>query len=151
MAALKNPLFGGAAAPKPISEDGNLAVEVREQLDEDANTRPLLVQPSSTENVSSPGHSIEVRHLQTSTSEGQDPSQKVPSKFAVEHRWIPSFIACGDLSAWDSDATYALPPDYVALNPVQPPTAPPYRKALELRKQMGGAYGKTKLRKAGQS
>lgn len=151
MAALKNPLFGGAAAPRPIWGDGNLAVEVREELDEDANARQLLTQPSSTKDMSTSGHSIEVRHLHTSTSEDQPPPQKLPSKFAVEHRWIPSFIACGDLSAWDSDATYALPPDYVTLDPVQPPTAPPYRKALELRKQMGGAYGKTKLRVAGQS
>lgn len=151
MAALKNPLFGGAAAPKPVSEDGNVAVEVREELDEDTNARPVLAQPSSIKDGSTPTHSIEVRHLHTSTSKDKIPSQKLPNKFAVEHRWIPSFIACGDLSAWDSDATYALPPDYVALDPVQPPTAPPYRKALELRKQMGGAYGKTKVRRTEQS
>lgn len=151
MAALKNPLFGGAAAPKPVSEDGNVAVEVREELDEDTNARPILAQPSSIKDGSTPTHSIEVRHLHTSTSKDQIPSQTLPNRFAVEHRWIPSFIACGDLSAWDSDATYALPPDYVALDPVQPPTAPPYRKALELRKQMGGAYGKTKVRRTEQS
>lgn len=60
------------------------------------------------------------------------------------NRWIPPFIACGDLSAWDADASYELPPDYVSLDPVQPPTAPPYKRALELKKKMGGAYGKTK-------
>ncbi|PGH08200.1 tRNA (cytidine32/guanosine34-2'-O)-methyltransferase [Blastomyces parvus] len=59
-------------------------------------------------------------------------------------RWIPPFIACGDLSAWDADASYELPPGYVSLDPVQPPTAPPYKRALELRKEKGGAYGKTK-------
>ncbi|OJD16253.1 hypothetical protein AJ78_03544 [Emergomyces pasteurianus Ep9510] len=59
-------------------------------------------------------------------------------------RWIPPFIACGDLSAWDSDASYELPPGYVSLDPVQPPTAPPYKRALELRREKGGAYGKTK-------
>ncbi|KAI2290067.1 tRNA (uridine-2'-O-)-methyltransferase trm7 [Ophidiomyces ophidiicola] len=59
-------------------------------------------------------------------------------------RWIPPFIACGDLSAWDADASYELPPDHVSLDPVQPPTAPPYKRALELRKAKGGAYGKTK-------
>ncbi|PGH27794.1 hypothetical protein AJ80_00582 [Polytolypa hystricis UAMH7299] len=59
-------------------------------------------------------------------------------------RWIPPFIACGDLSAWDADASYELPPDYVSLDPVQPPTAPPYKKALERRREMGGMYGKTK-------
>jgi tRNA (cytidine32/guanosine34-2'-O)-methyltransferase len=61
-------------------------------------------------------------------------------------RWIPPFLACGDLSAYDSDATYKLPKDRVSLDPVQPPTAPPYRRALEMRKAAGGAYGKTKGR-----
>ncbi|KAI0839921.1 FtsJ-domain-containing protein [Hypoxylon sp. FL0890] len=58
-------------------------------------------------------------------------------------RWIAPFIACGDLSAFDSDASYRLPPDHVSLDPVQPPTAPPYKRALEMRKTFGGAYGKT--------
>jgi tRNA (cytidine32/guanosine34-2'-O)-methyltransferase len=61
-------------------------------------------------------------------------------------RWIAPFLACGDLSAYDSDATYALPKDRVSLDPVQPPTAPPYKRALEMRKLAGGAYGKTKGR-----
>lgn len=60
-------------------------------------------------------------------------------------RWIPPFLACGDLSAYDADASYHLPRDRVTLDPVQPPTAPPYRRALEMRKRMGGAYGKTKM------
>ena len=58
-------------------------------------------------------------------------------------RWIAPFVACGDLSAWDSDATYHLPKDRVSLDPIQPPTAPPYKRALELRRQRGGLYGKT--------
>ncbi|XPS73130.1 tRNA (cytidine(32)/guanosine(34)-2'-O)-methyltransferase [Ascochyta lentis] len=61
-------------------------------------------------------------------------------------RWIAPFLACGDLSAYDSDATYKLPKDRVSLDPVQPPTAPPYKRALEMRKTAGGAYGKTKGR-----
>jgi tRNA (cytidine32/guanosine34-2'-O)-methyltransferase len=60
-------------------------------------------------------------------------------------RWIAPFLACGDLSAFDSDATYQLPKDRQVLDPVQPPTAPPYRRALEMRKKLGGAYGKTKF------
>ncbi|KAI0009348.1 FtsJ-domain-containing protein [Xylariaceae sp. FL0662B] len=58
-------------------------------------------------------------------------------------RWIAPFVACGDLSAFDSDASYRLPPGHISLDPVQPPTAPPYKRALELRKAFGGAYGKT--------
>jgi tRNA (cytidine32/guanosine34-2'-O)-methyltransferase len=42
-------------------------------------------------------------------------------------RWIAPFLACGDLSAFDADASYHLPKDRVTLDPVQPPTAPPYR------------------------
>ena len=59
-------------------------------------------------------------------------------------RWVAPFLACGDLSSWDSDATYELPKDSQSLDPVQPPTAPPYKRALEMRKAAGGAYGKTK-------
>ncbi len=57
-------------------------------------------------------------------------------------RWVAPFIACGDLSAFDSDASYRLPPGHISLDPVQPPTAPPYKRALELRKVAGGAYKK---------
>jgi len=63
-------------------------------------------------------------------------------------RWIAPFMACGDLSAYDADASYHLPKDRVSLDPVQPPTAPPYKRALEMRKAAGGAYGKTSLGKA---
>lgn len=58
-------------------------------------------------------------------------------------RWIAPFIACGDLSAFDSDASYLLPDDHIVLDPVQPPTAPPYKRAIEMRRAAGGAYGKT--------
>lgn len=61
----------------------------------------------------------------------------------AKSRWIAPFVACGDLSAWDADATYHLPKDRVSLDPVQPPTAPPYKRALELRRLQGGLYGRT--------
>jgi len=60
-------------------------------------------------------------------------------------RWIAPFLACGDLSGFDADASYHLPKDRITLDPVQPPTAPPYKRALEMRKAAGGAYGKTSL------
>ncbi|TKA27407.1 hypothetical protein B0A50_05019 [Salinomyces thailandicus] len=59
-------------------------------------------------------------------------------------RWIAPFLACGDLSAFDADASHKLPEGHVSLDPIQPPTAPPYKRALEERKKMGGAYGKVK-------
>ncbi|KAH8789423.1 uridine-2'-O--methyltransferase TRM7 [Hyaloscypha finlandica] len=61
-------------------------------------------------------------------------------------RWIAPFLACGDLSAFDADASYHLSKDRVTLDPVQPPTAPPYKRALEMRKAAGGAYGKTSMK-----
>ena len=68
---------------------------------------------------------------------------EIESESEDSNRWIAPFVACGDLSAWDADATYHLPKDRVSLDPVQPPTAPPYKRALELRRQRGGFYGKT--------
>ncbi|RVW44556.1 putative tRNA (cytidine(32)/guanosine(34)-2'-O)-methyltransferase [Vitis vinifera] len=51
--------------------------------------------------------------------------------------YIP-FLACGDLSGYDSDQSYPLPKvaegTYQSLDPVQPPIAPPYKRALELKK-----------------
>lgn len=55
-------------------------------------------------------------------------------------RWIAPFVACGDLSAFDSDASYQLPEDYVSLDPVQPPIAPPYKRALEMRAAQSALY-----------
>ncbi len=71
------------------------------------------------------------------------PEDEVQAK--AEGRWIAPFLACGDLSAFDADASYHLPKHRVSLDPVQPPTAPPYKRALEMRKAAGGAYGKTNL------
>lgn len=61
-------------------------------------------------------------------------------------RWIAPFLACGDLDSYDADATYRLPAGHVSLDPVQPPTAPPYKEAIERRRIEGGMYGKTKNR-----
>ncbi|TAQ87518.1 hypothetical protein B7494_g4175 [Chlorociboria aeruginascens] len=67
----------------------------------------------------------------------------VQEEVGRDGRWIAPFLACGDLSAFDADATYHLPKDRITLDPIQPPTAPPYKRALEMRKLAGGAYGKT--------
>jgi tRNA (cytidine32/guanosine34-2'-O)-methyltransferase len=66
------------------------------------------------------------------------------ARFNHETRWIAPFLACGDLSSFNSDSSYSLPKDYVSLDPLQPPTAPPYKRALEERRKASGAYGKTK-------
>jgi tRNA (cytidine32/guanosine34-2'-O)-methyltransferase len=54
-----------------------------------------------------------------------------------EERVVAPFIACGDLSEYDSDATYTLDKSAsrLSLDPVQSPTAPPYKTALELKRK----------------
>ncbi|EAA64037.1 hypothetical protein AN1751.2 [Aspergillus nidulans FGSC A4] len=131
MDTLKNPLFGGAAIPQPVSADGNIAVKVPEE-------KPSIKKSAITSSDSATRDAqTRLLHNDSGDSTTPEPLFNNPQKFAAENRWIPSFIACGDLSAWDSDASYTLPPDYVNLDPVQPPMAPPYRRALELRKEKG--------------
>lgn len=54
------------------------------------------------------------------------------------NRVIVPFLACGDLSAYDSDRTYPLQLDdskeYQYTPPTQPPIQPPYQQACHLRK-----------------
>lgn len=54
------------------------------------------------------------------------------------NRIIVPFVACGDLSGYDADMNYALSqPDksYTYTSPVQPPTAPNYKTALDLKRK----------------
>lgn len=55
----------------------------------------------------------------------------------TNERSVAEFIACGDLSEYDSDATYTLDraTASLSLDPVQSPTAPPYKTALELKRK----------------
>lgn len=69
---------------------------------------------------------------------------EMDTAYDYAERYIAPFLACGDLSAWDADANYKLPEGHISLDPVQPPTSPPYKAALEKRRLDGGAYGKTK-------
>ncbi|CAI5758312.1 unnamed protein product [Candida verbasci] len=50
-----------------------------------------------------------------------------------ETRKMVKFISCGDINDIDSDATYNNL-DKLTLDPIQKPTAPPYKKALEMRR-----------------
>ena len=54
-----------------------------------------------------------------------------------EERLLVPFLACGDLSGYDADQSYDLPVgkgEYRFLEPVQPPTTPAYKSALELKR-----------------
>ena len=45
-------------------------------------------------------------------------------------------MACGDLSGWDADRSYALDAGaYTPLAPVQMPIDPPYREAIARAKE----------------
>jgi len=119
MASLERPLGAGTVLPQPPkSDDAKSEKKVTSRVREDG--------------------AIEI-DLGDETDDEDDVEEG-------GRRWIAPFLACGDLSAYDSDATYHLPKDRVSLDPVQPPTAPPYKRALEMRKLAGGAYGKTKGR-----
>ncbi|EPS69384.1 hypothetical protein M569_05382 [Genlisea aurea] len=54
--------------------------------------------------------------------------------------YIP-FLACGDLNGYDSDRWYPVSKSYEPLEPVQPPIAPPYKRALELKKASNHGHG----------
>lgn len=66
-----------------------------------------------------------------------------PLVVSLEVRQLVPFLACGDLSGWDADRSYDLPTGegYVPLDPVAPPTAPPYKTALELAKGRDARHG----------
>ncbi|KAK4054450.1 tRNA (uridine-2'-O-)-methyltransferase trm7 [Microbotryomycetes sp. JL201] len=52
-----------------------------------------------------------------------------------EMRVIAPFVACGDLSGFDSETFYPqLDAKPTAANPVQPPIAPPYREYMEKKR-----------------
>lgn len=56
--------------------------------------------------------------------------------------FIASFLSCGDLNGWDADRNYSLSKDSVYIAPVQPPTNPAYREALETAGR-GGKFWKS--------
>lgn len=61
---------------------------------------------------------------------------KRPAGMANGPEW--DFVACGDLTDWDSDATFVLEEGREVKDPVQSPVAPPYKKAIERRRLLGG-------------
>lgn len=58
------------------------------------------------------------------------------------NRIVVPFMACGDLSGYDSDQTYPLTTsiggkEYQTLSPIQEPINPPYQTACLLKKNNG--------------
>jgi len=142
-------VFGDVTVAKPRSSRASSV----EAFIVCTNFRPPAGFKASLDNPLGAGRKL---HPETSPqSDGIQPSRRMRedgitelepgSSDGDELRWIAPFLACGDLSAFDADASHKLPEGHVSLEPVQAPTAPPYRRALEERRKMGGAYGKTKL------
>jgi tRNA (cytidine32/guanosine34-2'-O)-methyltransferase len=65
---------------------------------------------------------------------GDNNAETVGTKTWPKDVLVP-FLACGDLSGYDADQSYALDDDGVRLQPVQPPTTPAYKTAIELLKK----------------
>ncbi|KAI9733868.1 MAG: hypothetical protein M1834_002523 [Cirrosporium novae-zelandiae] len=124
--SLENPLGAGARLPSKEPQMDNKKAEwvdgKRRTVGEDGIT--ILEFESNDDN-------------QNSSDKDKNPDH------GTENRWVAPFLACGDLSGWDADATYHLPSNHITLDPVRPPTAPPYKQALEMKRAAGGGNGKT--------
>jgi tRNA (cytidine32/guanosine34-2'-O)-methyltransferase len=131
-----------ASLDEPMGAGDRLAMMVQMKTEQEPIIAPTILQdPEKGTWSSSPSLPVIQRH--DNIVEVTLPEDQAEAK--QQGRWIAPFLACGDLSAFDADASYHLPKDRVSLDPVQPPTAPPYKRALELRKAAGGAYGKTSV------
>lgn len=130
IASLDEPLGVGMKLPEMIKERASQLPIVARATMQDPATGAWDWSPESGHGAQADGI-IEIE-IEDETEQEDD-----------DVRWIAPFIACGDLSAFDSDASYKLPDDHVTLDPIQPPTAPPYKRAIEMRRAAGGAYGKT--------
>ena len=62
--------------------------------------------------------------------------EEIDNKSYLVNRKLIPFMACGDLSGFDSDSTYPLSitDNYQYHEPRQKPIDPPYKKAIELKK-----------------
>ncbi|GKT86082.1 tRNA (uridine-2'-O-)-methyltransferase TRM7 [Colletotrichum tofieldiae] len=136
IASLENPLGVGHKLPEMVEERRSQLPAIADALMQNLVTGKWDTAPTASA-TRGEGQVVEVEAYDE-TDETTDHEKNI--------RWIAPFIACGDLSAFDSDASYQLPEDHVSLDPVQPPTAPPYKRAIELRKAAGGAYGKTSVK-----
>ena len=68
------------------------------------------------------------------TSESH-PDELARDEMVGVNRKIVPFIACGDLSGFDADKSYALDSSAVVLAPTQLPINPAYKVAVDLRRQ----------------
>jgi tRNA (cytidine32/guanosine34-2'-O)-methyltransferase len=133
-----------ASLEEPLGVGDKLSKMVKLGIQQEPIIAPAILQDPSTRSWSG----SRAKPLMTKNEDGVYELSLSEDKEDARQdgRWIAPFLACGDLSAFDADASYHLPKDRITLDPVQPPTAPPYKRALEMRKAAGGAYGKTSLK-----
>ena len=105
----------------------------------------VIAKPSSSR-TSSIESFVVCQHY--SPPEGYEPTMANPllktedaefAKLNGVNRVLVPFVACGDLSSYDSDMNYPLTEagsgkDYKQLPPVQAPINPPYKRACEMKK-----------------
>lgn len=135
-ASLEEPLGVGSKLPEMLKEkQASFPIEAPGGPMQNWETRAWDSWPDRSQSVAGEDgiYDLEVQDL-------------TAADYTKDIRWVAPFVACGDLSAFDSDASYKLPDDHVSLDPVQPPTAPPYKRAIELRRANGGAYKKTTVK-----
>ncbi|MDA4132399.1 MAG: RlmE family RNA methyltransferase [Thaumarchaeota archaeon] len=143
-ASLEEPLGVGHRLPRMVAERAQRLAGIPDTLMQNPSTGAWdWTPPSSAVLPKIDADGIE----EADVEEEEEEEEGLSSDPQKDIRWIAPFVACGDLSAFDSDASYRLPEDHVSLDPVQPPTAPPYKRALEMRRLAGGAYGKTGVKR----
>lgn len=65
---------------------------------------------------------------------GEFSSLALPADASDTDRHLVPFVVCGDLSGFDADTNYGVDDGYIPLAPVQPPTEPPYKAAIERKR-----------------
>ncbi|QSL66280.1 hypothetical protein MERGE_000658 [Pneumocystis wakefieldiae] len=86
---------------------------------------------------SSRGSSIVCQNFSLPDNYKPDISTPISLSNDLNTNSIVPFVACGNLSLYDSEATYFSDNDknYKSLDPVQSPIAPPYKKAIEMKRK----------------
>ncbi|KAL9658431.1 hypothetical protein ABK040_005975 [Willaertia magna] len=97
------------------------------------NKNELLLDTSDKVTITNNNDSVTVNTI-TSLSKNMNQIGKANAMVGND-RFIVPFLACGDLSGFDSDRTYALDNNEKSLLPVQPPTRPPYKKAVDMKRR----------------
>lgn len=61
----------------------------------------------------------------------------LPPDASDTDRFLVPFVVCGDLAGYDADTNYGVDDGYVSVEPIQPPTHPPYKSALAHKRRIG--------------